>query len=136
MQISKDSLLWAVIALLVGTIFGSGAIWQWQKNSLDQDRFVFEKATKAIEIRKRMDDVYGSILQLSNEYIKVSSSYYKTKNPDDASEMRRLIARLDVLKNDYTSIEKTLSSIEGRSPRQIQIDFIPPAPPMNLRIVQ
>jgi len=136
MQIIKDSLLWAVIALLVGTIFGSGAIWQWQKNSLDQERFAFEKATKAIEIRKRMDDVYGNILQLSDEYIKASSSYYKTKNPDDAREMRRLIARLDVLKNDYTTIEKTLSSIEGRSLRQIQIDFIPPPAPTNFRLIQ
>ncbi len=31
MQISKDSLLWAIISLLIGTVFGSGAIWQWQK---------------------------------------------------------------------------------------------------------
>lgn len=134
MQISKDSLLWAIISLLIGTVFGSGAIRQWQKNNLERERFEFEKVTKAIEIRKRMDDVYSSILQLSDDYIKVSNAYYKSNNSSAANEMRRLIARLDVLKSDYTAIENTLSVIEHRVPRTIQIDFIPPAPPANLRI--
>ncbi len=40
MQISKDSLLWAIISLLIGTVFGSGAIWQWQKKNLERDRLI------------------------------------------------------------------------------------------------
>ncbi|OGQ96430.1 MAG: hypothetical protein A2521_08865 [Deltaproteobacteria bacterium RIFOXYD12_FULL_57_12] len=135
MKITKDSLSWAIIALLVGTLFGSGSIWQWQKNNLDRERFELEKITKSMEIRKRVDDLLADIIEISNEYIKVSNSYYSSKNPSDGNEMKRLITRLDVLKNDFKTIEKSLSLVEGREPREIQIDFIPPAPPTNLRVI-
>ena len=98
MKITKDSLSWAIIALLVGTLFGSGSIWQWQKNNLDRERFELEKITKSMEIRKRVDDLLADIIEISNEYIKVSNSYYSSKNPSDGNEMKRLITRLDVLK--------------------------------------
>lgn len=135
MKITKDSLSWAIIALLVGTLFGSGSIWQWQKNNLDRERFELEKITKSMEIRKRVDDLLADIIEISNEYIKVSNSYYRSKSPSDGNEMKRLITRLDVLKNDFKAIEKNLSLVEGRDPREIQIDFIPPAPPTNLRVI-
>lgn len=136
MKITKDSLVWAIIALLVGTVFGSGSIWQWQKNRLDREKFELEKMTKSIDMRKRVDDLLSDIIALSDEYIRVSNSYYKTRNPSDGNEMKRLITRLDVLKNDFKTIEKNLSFLEGREARKIQLEFIPPAPPTNLRIIQ
>ncbi len=133
MKILKNSIVWTIINLIIGAVLGSGALWQYQKNKLDQERFNFEKTVKAIDIRKSMDDVYISILQLSDQYIKVSNSYYIKNNQKDADEMRRLVSRLDVLINDYTTIEKSLSEIENRDPRKIQIDFVPPQQPFNLK---
>ena len=133
MKMTKESLSWAIIALFVGTIFGSGSIWQWQKIKLERGRFELEKVAQSSDMRKRIDDLLANIIELSDKYIKVSNSYYKRKNSRDGNEMKRLITRLDVLKNDFKSIEGSLSLIEGREPRKIQLDFIPPGPPVNLK---
>jgi len=136
MRDSKRWSVWPAITLFLGVLFGTGGLWQFQKNRLDRERFEFEKVTRAVEIRKHLDELYQSILQLSDEYIRTSASYHASQNPTDAEKMRHLIARLNVLKSDYTTTEGTLSSIEGRTPRQIRIDFIAPSPPTSLRVMQ
>lgn len=134
MKLDRSSLLWVIGAWLVGILFGTGGFWQYNQSVLEKKRFELERIVNTIEIRKRMDEVYISILQLSGEYINVSRRYYETNDSNMQNERVRLNARLEVLKNDYVSIENELSLLEGRMPREIRLQFIPPVAPFNPRI--
>lgn len=60
---SKHTGFWTIGAFLIGTLFGSGSIWQWKQQQLD-------KVMKTTELRKQENDLYAKIIELSADYAK------------------------------------------------------------------
>lgn len=104
-------------------IFGSGATLLWQKNLFEGVRSEHEQVSKALVIRKNIDRAWETITQLSDEYIEAYSSFCQDSSSNAANEMDMLRSRLRIEKMNFASQEALLSSIEGRSSRQIELDF-------------
>lgn len=117
----------SIITFIIGTLIGSGAIWQWQK-------FKIDKITTTTELRVKRSRLLEQIISLSNEFMIAKDSYDKSKSSDTHIKTKQLETRLDILKNDFEILERKLSSLENRLPDKIQIDFIVPLPPMNFRL--
>ena len=128
-----------VIAFLIGTAVGPGAFWQWQPHVLD-------KVVKTTELRKQENDLYSKIIEISEEYGKnmdrhemYAAKARKTNSEINAdrgvtNKMLRLKPQLDLLKDNFTALEAKLSPIEGRPPRRINLEFIPPPRPDQLTV--
>lgn len=117
-----------VIAFLIGTVVGPGAFWQWQPHVLD-------KVVKTTELRKQENDLYSKIIEISEEYGKYDRMLTGSGTSEDTettNKMYRLRAQLDLLKDDFTALEAKLSPIEGRPPRGINLEFVPPHRPVNV----
>jgi hypothetical protein len=119
------SLYLPVITLIIGTLIGSGAFWQYENLTLEKDQ-------TAKEYRDYRFKLLQHIISLSNEYNTAVDSYYKLQNPDTLRKIEQLITQLDVLTNDFKTLESSLSKLENRAPEKILIRFILPMKPMNV----
>lgn len=127
---------WAVlVSFLIGTALGSGSIWQWKQSKLEAQKQELETVIKTTELRQQENGQYAKIIDLSNEYIKDIDEFSKTPTPQLHNRILQLKSRLDILKDDFTALESKLAQLERRQQRTIQIDFIPPSPPTNLRAI-
>jgi hypothetical protein len=127
---------WTIISFVIGSLLGSGAIWQWKQSQIAIKNQEMERVVKTTALRKDINDLYRKIIELSNEYITVRDQYSKTPMPDLNNKILQLKSQLDLLKEDFRVFEGKLANLEDRQPRAINIEFIPPLPPTGPRIVQ
>lgn len=126
---------WTIVTFLIGTLVGTGGLWEWKKIELDAQSQELERAVKTTDLRDKENDQYAKILDLTNEYINAANDYSKAPTPQLHNKIVQLKSQLDVIKDNFTTLEDKLAQLEGRKPRNIPIDFIPPDPPTNLRAV-
>ena len=72
-----------VLTLLLGTVLGSGSVWEWKKHQLDV-------ATQTAAFMQQKNDQYAKIIDLSNEYVRVSDENRerpssKLRNKDEST---------------------------------------------------
>jgi len=126
---------WTIATFLIGTLVGTGGLWEWKKIELESQNQEIERAVKTTDLREKENDQYAKILDLTNEYINAVNDYSKVPTPQLHNKIAQLKSQLDVIKDNFTTLENKLAQLEGRQPRNIPIDFIPPAPPTGLRAV-
>jgi hypothetical protein len=132
---------WTIFAFLIGTLVGTGGVWEWKKIELEAQSQEIERAVKTADLREKENDQYAKILDLTNEYINAVNEYSKPRNPQLSSQIVlsnkivQLKSQLDVMKDNFKALENNLAQIEGRQPRNIPIDFIPPPPPTDPKAV-
>ena len=126
---------WVVLSFVIGTLFGSGALWQWKDLQLKEKSQQLETVQGTAELRQKIDALYTRILEITDQFIKADNSYRQRPDPETNNQLVRLKSQLDIAKDDFLSLEKQLAAIEGRAPRNIPIDLVPPPPPTGLRIV-
>jgi hypothetical protein len=119
--------VWTIVAFLIGTLFGSGGVWEWKKLEI-------ERIVKTTDLREKENDQYAKILDLTNEYITATDQYSKVPNAQLNNKILQMKSHLEVMKDNFRTLENNLAQLEGREPRNIQIDFIPPAPPTGLTV--
>lgn len=123
----------SIAAFLAGTVFGSGGFWEWQKIKID-------RIVQTANLLDKENEEYAKIIDLSNEYISVAAQYEKAPNAELksqlANKMDQLRARLAGRKDNFKDLENQLATLEGRQPRDIRLEFIPPAPPRLSGVVQ
>jgi hypothetical protein len=71
----------SIAAFLVGTVFGSGGVWEWQKNKLESQKQEIERAVSTTDLREKENDEFTKILDLTNEYIKAADENRKAPSP-------------------------------------------------------
>ena len=123
-----------VATFVLGTLLGSGSIWQWKNSELDARKQQIEGVQKLTELRKQENDLYRDIIELSDEYITAADQYSKAPTQALNRQIHQLSARLDVIKDDFRTLEGNLSRLEGRAPRTIPLDFVPPGAPSGLTV--
>ena len=67
----KVKLIWPVITFLIGTFIGSGAIWEFKKIQLENEKFEFEKTKESIQLREKITQTLIKINELNNEFYKL-----------------------------------------------------------------
>jgi len=78
---------------------------------------------------------YATDVELTNDYVKIREQYSGTPTPQLNNRIVQLKAQLDLVKDDFSTLEGNLSRLENRQPRQIAINFVPPEPPTGLQAV-
>jgi hypothetical protein len=131
---SWTSLVWTVITFLVGSAFGTGGYWEWQKLKLDTQKQELDTVVQTTDLRKQENDQYAKIIELTQRYVEAKDQYSKTPSPQLNNQMVDMKAQLNLMKDDFTVLETKLARLEGRQPRNIPIDFVPPEPPTGLRV--
>ena len=132
---------WTIVTFLIGTLVGTGGLWEWKKVKVDAQSQEIERAVKTADLREKENDQYAKILELTNEYINAVSQHSKArKTPlnDDILLGNRIVqlkSQLGVMKDNFKALENKLAQIEGRQPRDIPIDFIPPLSPTSPKAV-
>jgi hypothetical protein len=134
--------LWTIISFLLGTGLGSGSIWEWQKVKLEAQKQVLEvqkqdldRAVQTTELRRRENDQYSQIIDLTKKYVDSRDAYSKSPSSQIYGDIAALRAQLDLMKDDFVSLESKLARLEGRQPRIIPLDFTTPAPPSGLTAI-
>jgi hypothetical protein len=123
---------WVVVAFLGGsTLLGSGSLWQWKQSKLGTQKQELETIVKTTDLRQQEIDQYSRIIELTSEYINDNEQYSKNPSSDLDLKIQKLKLRLDVMKENFKTLEKNLALLENREPREIPIEFHP-APAMNL----
>lgn len=124
--------VWTIIAFLIGTLVGTGSLWEWKKSKIEAQGAEIDKVVKTTDLREKEIDQYVKILALTNEYVNDLNQYSKTPNPDLNNKIVQMRSQLNFMKSNFTILENELAGLEDRQPRNIPIDFIPPAPPTGL----
>ena len=127
---------WALVSFVIGALFGSGALWQWKDVQLKEQAQHIETVQATTDLRQKIDALYSHILEITDQFVKDQNAYRLSPLPELNNHMIHLKSQLDLAKDDFLSLEKKLAAIEGRSPRNIPIDLVPPEPPTGLHIVQ
>ena len=128
--------LWTIISFLLVTLLGSaGLIWQWLHARVEAQKEQLDRVTTITELRQKEIEQYEKIIDLTNDYVIARDQY--SENPS-ASELHnkllQLQSRLDVMKDAFIRLEDDLAHLEGRQPRKINLNFIPPNPPAGLTL--
>lgn len=116
---SKETAL-AVILFFIGTLFGSGAIWNFCKAKYDKEVLELDKIKQIVGIRGELEPILRKIIKLREEYDEIKGS----KN--SSLKIRQKRTQLYVLKRTYTVYEEKLAKIENRESEVINLDFDPP----------
>ena len=125
---------WTIISFLLGTLFGSGSIWQWEHAKVEARKQELDRVTTTTELRQKEIDQYEKIIDLSNEYVITRDQYSKNPVTESQSKLIQLQSRLDVMKDAFILLEDNLAHLEGRQPRKINLYFKPPNPPTGLTV--
>ena len=104
-------------------------------NLLESQKQELETVVKTTDLRQQENEQYAKIIDLTNEYIRDRDEYSKNARPDLNNRILQLRSQLDVMKDNFMTLEKNLARLENRQPRKITIDFIPPEPPTNLQVI-
>ena len=120
---------WTIFAFLIGTLLGSGSIWQWERAKVEAQKQELDMVAATTELRQKESDQYEKIINLSNEYVIASDLYSKNPSSEISNKISLLNSRLDVMKDTFIHLEDNFALLEGRQPRKINLNFIPPQPP-------
>lgn len=133
-MIATKSALWVIISFVLNLLFGSSFILGYLKYKHEVENMSAQKLEITANLRDKVGAKLYEITRLTEEYLDAVELNKKKPSPAFANKVNQLRQRLDLLKADFIDLEKQLAGLEKRDARKINIDFIPPAPPMNLRI--
>ncbi|MFZ3063730.1 MAG: hypothetical protein WA277_00405 [Nitrospirota bacterium] len=133
-EMKKYGLIWVLTSFFIGTILGSGAIWQWQQLKVSKERFSFEKQNA---LRKEREDKLRNIFTLNENLRKAKSEVQKKAK----ESLNLLLLQLTNSINDFNKIEGELAELEKRAPLILKVesdlpksgivlDHLAPAAPM------
>lgn len=122
--------------LVVGVVLliGNGAVWAFLSARQARQQLSLTQAETVIALRGKLNDILIDVVRKSDRYQHVRDSSDWRKNPKAQNELLNLGQEIELLKDDFCTIETRLASIEQRPIRPIQVDLIPPPPPRNVRI--
>lgn len=124
---NKIVTLGTILPFVIGILFGSGVFWKYMDHKV-------KVARTTIEIREKLDDMMYKIIELTAEYIDISTQYKENNDSKFYIKLKLQKQRLDFLKNDYRTVEAKLAQMENRQPRKINLDFTVPVAPSTFSV--
>jgi len=91
----------SIVGLLVGTVLGSGAFWQWRSDEV-------ERMKVAVDLHEKIETKLLRVAQLRAELQDQSVT-------KDGNRIRR---EIEVLKDEVEAFETKLAALEGRAQRE------------------
>jgi hypothetical protein len=73
--------VWTIVTFLIGTLVGTGGLWEWKKIKLESQNQEIERAVKTTDLREKENAQYARILDLTNEYINAVNEYSRAPDP-------------------------------------------------------
>lgn len=130
---------WAgpIIGLVIGTLLGSGSIWQYFDYRLKSQFNLMEEIKVEKDIYDKLQLIQNETLSQIPEYIKVRDLYfsdkktYQVQNDFDVME-----TKLVNLITAYNRLEAKLATIEQRKPRFFVIPVPPVAPKLSIKKIK
>lgn len=117
---------WKLLCFFITTVLGGGAIWQYQEAQVNKSHYELVKATKSVELREKLDSLMERIISTTSEFEHLNLCNQPLNQA--TNKALEVHARLNLLKESFSSIEKELAEIEQRSPRDISLEFSAPCP--------
>ncbi len=122
----KKCTWWTILSFTLGALFGTGSYWQWKSLQVSVKQQEIDGVIKKAEIRKKVSDLQQEIIELTDKYVfLIKQEKLEGPTKESFDKIRRLGEHLDVVKDDFKSLETNLSQLEGREPRSINIEFQP-----------
>ena len=116
-----------IIGIVIGTLFGTGAIWQYFDYTLKSQFNQMEKIKVEKEIYDKLQIIQNETLSQIPEYIKVRDRYFSDKKTYQVqNDFDVMMTRLVNLITAYNRLEAKLATIEQRPTRF----FVIPVPPV------
>jgi len=125
--------LWKfVVPSVISTLFGTGAMWQYQESKVNILAYELQAAESSIKFRKELDNIMQKIVATTSKYAALNLC----ESPEGplAAKAHEIDAELNLYKNNFIEIEKKLAKIEDRDARDVNLQFSSPCPPTNLSI--
>ncbi len=149
-----------VLTFVVGTLFGSGAIWQWGQLELGKNQHELQKSKNIIAINEKIADLLIETNELKSDWIeerenqndalarkKPSEHQQRKVKPVEkkievaaifslreiVKEKRKLNSikkRIEINSNLVAELERQLATIEVRTPREIDLKLNLPRSPV------
>jgi hypothetical protein len=126
------AILWNLLSSFAGGLFGSGAIWAFLNY---RQRAKEVELSSAVSISELQRDLANKLLELiseSEEYSDVRDGKSEASIPEN--KLMQLYAHIEILQSDVLSCEARLAKLEDRPPREINVEYIRPEPPRDIRI--
>ena len=121
-----------IVSFLIGALFGSGAIWEYQKIEIENKKLELDKIEKTTNFRKELDALMEEILITTREFIPLNlCSSHSSRANNKAIELN---AKLSLQKQNFDTLESKIAVLEEREPRDINLQFSAPCPPTGLSI--
>jgi len=124
-----------VFTFLLGSLLGSGILWQAQQARMAKKSHELATITAISELRGQVSDLSFRILELSAEYSRIQDTYYKKPTPEGYAKGEELKYKLELLKDDYRVLEGNLASMEKRMPSELHLSF-PSLPPPHMNPIR
>jgi hypothetical protein len=115
---------------LLGILLGSGSVWQWEKHKLD---VVSETAA----LRQQEIEQYTKLVDLNNEYTRAQVENAQrpgSYNPALKNRIAGLAMQIAFVAENLAALESQLAQLEGREPRKLKLQLVPPNPPINMKV--
>lgn len=122
-----------LLTFILGAVLGvSGLVWQWLQSGRETRKQELDTIERTTEFRKQENDLYAKIIALSNEYLNTQGQFSKTPSEDLRVRIAQQNSQLEIMKDDFTTLETKLARVENRAPRTIILTFHVPEPPTGL----
>lgn len=126
---------WRSVGLFIlGALFGTGGLWQFLNARAAREQAIVARALASSGLRERLNEILVPLVTKSNRYAQIRDSANWQLDPKAHNELADLRQEIEMLKDDFRTVEGYLSSLESRPPRNIETDVIPPPPPENVRV--
>ncbi len=125
MKLTKMTIIGSVLSFLIGTIFGAGGYWKFQEIEISRSKTTTDLRS---ELSKLMDNVIT--ITAAFKPLKLCEG----KTPETNNKAIELHAKLELYQDNFEVLERKLANLEGREPREINLQFSPPCPPKIMSI--
>jgi hypothetical protein len=128
--------IWSVVVFAIGTYYGPGIKYKSQEVEI-------QRTQQILNIRQQLDPVYRQILLLVREYQSIAvpdalfvdtadgkwvdtpGSEWLRISEETKTKMFVLQKRLDLLLENFQTLEDRLAALEDREPKNMPLEFIP-----------
>jgi len=119
----------AGLAFILGLALGPGSLWRLRETSTLSRSADVELLRSSGEAGDRLNDLLLKSIELSSLYYDLlecdaANATYVVEN-----KLAEVAERLRLVEVDAVSIESQLAKLEGRQPRPIKLNWVPPGPP-------
>jgi len=123
------------VSVIFGSLLGSGALWQYLNWKMERTKTSIDLAAETAPLHEELNKTLIRIIELSRQLTYGQSLSNPLAEIGTSTTRVELDAQLQLAKSQFSILETRLAQLENRSPRQVNLDFIPPRPIPSVDLV-